>query len=64
MAASRSSSPRGLEVVEVGEHDVGEVDLEQVDLLAQDERQQQVERTREDVEVELELGDAHRGREV
>ena len=45
-----------LEVVEVGEDDVGELDLEQVDLLAQDQRQQQVERAREDLEVELELG--------
>ena len=35
-------------------HDVGQLDLEQVDLLAQDQRQQQVERTREDVEVQLE----------
>ncbi len=49
-----------LEVVEVGEHDVGELHLEQVDLLAQDERQQEVERTREDLEVELERGDGHR----
>ena len=44
VATSRSSSPRRLEVVEVGEHEVGQLDLEQVDLLAQDERQQQVER--------------------
>ncbi|HVE68090.1 MAG TPA: hypothetical protein VNB64_05860 [Solirubrobacteraceae bacterium] len=52
-------------MVEVGEHDVGQVDLEQVHLLAQDQRQQQVEGTREDVQVELELGGAdgsgHRG---
>ena len=48
-----------LEVVEVGEHDVGELDLQQVDLLAQDERQQQVERPGEDLEVELERGDGH-----
>ena len=51
-----------LEVVDVGDHDLGEVDLEQVDLLAQDQRQQQVERTREHVEVELEVADAHRAR--
>ena len=51
-----------LEVVEVGEHDVGELDLEQVDLLAQDERQQQVERAREDLEVELERRDGHGAR--
>ena len=50
-----------LEVVEVGEDDVGEVDLEQVDLLAQDEGQEQVEGTGEDVEVEIEVevGDRH-----
>ena len=36
----------GLEVVEVGEHDVAQLELEQVDLLAQDEREQQVERAR------------------
>ncbi len=46
-----------LEVVEVGEHDLGELQLEQVDLFAQHERQQQVERAAEDVEVELERGE-------
>ena len=45
-----------LEVVEVGQHDLRELHLEQVDLLAQDERQQQVERAGEDLEVELERG--------
>ena len=49
-----------LQAVDVGEDDVGEVDLEQVDLLAQDERQQQVERPGEDVEVEVQVGGAHR----
>ncbi len=49
-----------LEVVDVGDHDLGEVDLEQVDLLAQDQRQQQVERAGEHVEVELEVDDPHR----
>ena len=48
-----------LEHVEVGDDDVGQLDLEQVDLLAQDERQEQVERTREDLEIELQLGDDH-----
>ena len=43
----------GLEVVDVREHDLGQLDLEQVELLAQDEREQQVERAREDVEVQL-----------
>src|SRR5205085_6333980 len=42
-----------LEVVEVREHDVRERELEQIDLFAQHQRQQQVERTREDVEIEL-----------
>ena len=40
-----------LEMIDIGDDDVGEVDLEQIDLLAQDERQQQIERTREDVKV-------------
>ena len=40
-------------MIEVGEHDLRQVDLEQVELLAQDEREQEVERPREDVEVEL-----------
>ena len=44
----------GLEVVDVGDHDLRQLDLEQVELLAQDQREQQVERTREDVEVQLE----------
>ena len=48
-----------LQVVEVGDDDLGEVDLEQVQLLAQDQREEQVEGTGEDVEVQLELGDAH-----
>ena len=46
-----------LEEVEVAEDHVGQLDLEQVDLLAQDEREQQVERPGEDLEVELEVGD-------
>ena len=54
VAASRSSSPRALEVLDVGEHDLGEVDLEQVDLLLQHQRQEQVERPVEDLEVEVE----------
>ena len=39
---------------------VGKLHLEQVDLLAQHEREQQIERPREDLEVELEARDAHR----
>ena len=42
-----------LEVIQVGQHHVGQLDLEQVELLAQDQRQQQVERAREDVEIQL-----------
>ena len=49
--------PLRLQVVDVGEHDVGEVHLEQIELLAQDQRQQQVEGAGEDVEVELERVD-------
>src|SRR6202023_3059039 len=48
-----------LEVIEVGEHDFGELQLEQVDLFAKDQREQQVERTAEHVEVELERGERH-----
>jgi hypothetical protein len=48
-----------LEEVEVAEHHVGQLDLEQVDLLAQDERQQQVERPGEDLQVELEVSDGN-----
>ena len=44
----------GLQVVDVGDHDLGQLDLQQVQLVAQDERQQQVERPGEDVQVELE----------
>ena len=46
-------------MVEVGEHDFRELQLEQVDLFAQHERQQQVKRAAEQVEVELERGQAH-----
>ena len=49
-----------LEEVEVAQDDVGQLDLEQVDLLAQDERQQQVERPGEDLQVELEVSDGNR----
>src|SRR4029077_15607407 len=49
----------GLEMVEIGEHDIGELQLEEVDLLAQHECQQQVEGAGEDVEIEVEGGDAH-----
>jgi hypothetical protein len=44
-----------LEMVEVGDHHFGQFDFEQVELFAQDQRQQQVEGAREDVEVELEV---------
>src|SRR6185369_323947 len=45
------------EVVNVGDHDLPERHLRQRDLLAQQDREQQVERPLEDVEVEIELGD-------
>ena len=50
-----------LEVLHVGEHHVGQVDLEEVDLLVQHQRQEQVERALEDLEVEVERGYGHRG---
>ena len=46
-------------MVQIGDDDLREVDLEQVELLAQDQREQQVEGTSEDVEVQLQLGEAH-----
>jgi hypothetical protein len=46
-----------LEVLDVGEHHLGQVDLEQVDLLPKHQRQQQVEGTVEDLEIEVERGD-------
>ena len=52
----------GLQVVQVGDDDVGQLDLEQVHVLAQDQREQQVERPREDVEVQLQS--VHRGGHV
>src|SRR5205807_911341 len=48
-----------LQVIDVRDHDLREVDLQQVDLLPEDQRQQQVERAREHVEVELEVDHAH-----
>jgi hypothetical protein len=54
--------PGPLEMLDVGEHDLGQVDLEQVDLLAQHERQEQVERPLEDLELEVERGERHGGR--
>ena len=47
------------EALEEGEHDPGHVELPQVELVLEDERQQQVERAFERVEVELELPDDH-----
>src|ERR1700722_9936016 len=51
--------PATLEMVDVGDHDLRQVHLEQVDLLAEDQRQQQVERTGEHVQVELEVDETH-----
>ena len=49
------------EMLDERDHDLGEVDLAQRQLVAQDEREQQVERPLERVEVQLELadGDGH-----
>src|SRR6266545_513384 len=47
------------EPLEEGEHDPGHVELPQVELVLEDERQQEVERAFERVEVELELPDDH-----
>src|SRR6185437_4612764 len=47
------------EPLEEGDDDAGEVDVPQVELLLEDEREQQVERPLERVEVELELPDNH-----
>ena len=59
--ASRSSSSRSASRATNATHDLREVDLAQRQLLPQDERQQQVERPLERVEVELELADEGRG---
>ena len=50
-----------LQVLHVGDDDLAQLQVEQADLLAQDDRHQQVERPREDVEVEVEVGDAITG---
>ena len=42
------------------DHDLGHVDLREIELLLEDERQQQVERPGEDLQVEIEIGDQHR----
>ena len=59
VADSRSSSLLRLQMVEVADDDLRQIHLEQVELLAQDQREQQVEGTREDVEVQLQLGESH-----
>ena len=48
-------------MLDIREHDIGEIDLEQVDILLQDQREQQVEGPVEDLEVEVERGERHRG---
>src|SRR5205807_7516524 len=48
-----------LQVLHVREHDLGQVHLEQVDLLPQHQREQEVERSLEDLEVEVERGGPH-----
>ena len=48
-----------LQVLDIGDHDLAELDLGEVDALAQHDRHQQVEGTREDVELEVEIGYRH-----
>ena len=55
LADSRSSSPSSVGPLEVGDDDLGDRHLDQLDLVAQDEREQQVERPLEHVEIEIEL---------
>ena len=52
---------RLLEVVDVGDDDLAELQLEQADLLAQDDGEEEVEGPGEDVEVQIQIGDRHRG---
>ena len=47
------------EMLDERDHDLGEIDLLQRQLLAQDEREQQVERPLERVEVELQFADGY-----
>ena len=46
-----------LEMIDVGDHHIGQIDLQQIHLLAEDQRQQEIERSGEDVQIELELAD-------
>jgi hypothetical protein len=48
-------------VLDIGEYDLGEGDLEQVDLLLEDQCQEEVEGTVEDLEVEVERRDIAQG---
>jgi hypothetical protein len=48
-------------VLEVGDYDLAERDLGEAHLLAQHDRHQEVERAREDVEIEIELCGSHGG---
>src|SRR5207245_9906469 len=52
--------PLGGEALGEGDHDRRHVDVEQAQLFLEDERQQQVERALEYVEVELEVAGEHR----
>ena len=47
-------------MVDVGDDDLAELQLEQADLLAQDDREEEVEGTGEDVEVQIQIGNRHR----
>ncbi len=58
--ASRSSVVALGQPLDERDDDRGDVDLGEVELLAQDERQEQVERPLEGVQIQLELAHDHR----
>ena len=55
--ASRSSGARSARPLEEGEDDLGDLHVDELELLLQDERQEQVERPGERVQVEVEIAD-------
>ena len=48
-----------LKHIDIRDDDLGEIQIEQINFLAQNERQQQVKRTREELKVELNLSSNH-----
>ncbi len=61
VADSRSSSPGLLEVLDVGDDDLSQLDFGEVHALAKDDRHEEVEGAREDVELEVQVGYRHEG---